>query len=169
MAEPRKKKATVDSVFNDTEPAWSDNKKEIPPKTTWQTIQEAFTVSFTLSLPMEAMKYYPAQHALMFGTVAYIVMAIVFLYFLISGYQRQVLQEFISLDVDAGNCHEVEQSLNMKVMASRAGLWETDPEFVYSDGMMEFKFNKLSATDTQFESLIINFGWELAIKGDAGS
>jgi len=52
MAARGNKKITVDSVFNDTEPAWTENKKEFPEKSTWDIVKDAFKVGFTLSLDL---------------------------------------------------------------------------------------------------------------------
>lgn len=100
-----RKTNTFDSVFNDTAPLWNDKEtKKIPELTLFETLYETFVVSFTLSLPLEAMKYYPRQYVLLFGTASFFVLACVFGYFFSNSYMQQISQEFISLDPAAGDC-----------------------------------------------------------------
>lgn len=159
------KKAIVDSVFNDVHPTWSKDKKKIPPKTFFEKLKESTLVSFTLSLPIESMKYYPSVYAVYFGTIAYCVMITVFVYFMVGGYQRQIQQEFISLDENAGVCEPVAQFLNLEITATSKGLWNTDPNFKYSEASLEFSFNKLSASPSEFKAMIQEFGQKLRVLG----
>jgi len=152
------RKAAIDSVFNDNEPTWTHTKKNIKEKTNWESFVDSIAVSFTLSLPLDFLKYYPQQFAFFFGTICYCIFGFLFFYFMVTGFQRQLEQEFISLDRNAGDCSDVEQSLTMRVMASRSGNWETDPDFHYSDAFMQLKLNKLSVNEAEFENLIGRFG-----------
>jgi len=112
------------------------------------------------------MKYYPQEHAFMFGTIAYIVMLIIFIYFLVTTFRNQVLQEFISLDKGAGECKEVMQLLNMHVQASTlSGSWETDPGFIYSEATLDFKFNRLTTTEVEFKAMMDAFADQLGVLG----
>ncbi len=95
----------VDSVFNDNPPP--DDISKLADKkalSTYDSIMHSIAVSFILSTPMSLLKFYPKNLAIAFSAIGYAIMLIVFLYFLVTGFGKQLDQQFVSLVTSAGYC-----------------------------------------------------------------
>lgn len=95
---------TCDSVFNDSEPPEPGVVRKKEPLSTYDGIKEAIEVGFIMGIPMLSLRYWPKKFAFVFGGLSYIVLLGTFLYFLISGYEVQLSQKFISLTSTVGSC-----------------------------------------------------------------
>lgn len=67
-----------------------------------------------------------------FGTVAYIAMISLFVYFTYSSYNNAISQAFIALDETSGTCNTVPIAVTGSYLADSEGNWVGSPEFSYS-------------------------------------
>lgn len=77
-----------------------------------------------------------------------------FFYFIYTGYQSSLSQEFMSLDASAGVCDPVVQPLSGTYLVDKHGHWEGTTEFRYNLAQYEFVFSNFQGTSEQYYNLL---------------
>ena len=101
---------TIDSVFNDA-PKENVGETPQPPKSAIAELYESVVISFILNIPLMSLRYFPRHYAILFGSVCYGIMVIVFIYFLYTGFQRVLTQEFVAVTSTAGTCRYLQSTV----------------------------------------------------------
>lgn len=79
----------------------------------------------------------------------FVIIAIVLLQ---SGYKKNRTSSFISLDVDAGQCEEVPQTVTGEFLGDANGNWNTNSKFKYALSQYTVSLLGLTYTTAQWES-----------------
>jgi len=77
-----------------------------------------------------------------------------FFYFIYTGYQSSLSQEFMSLDPTAGVCEAVIQPLSGTYLVDKHGNWEGTTDFRYNLAQYEFVFSNFQGTSDEYYSLL---------------
>ena len=93
---------TFDSVFNDVPKEIGQEKP--PPKSVLTEVYESVIVSFIMNIPLMSLRYFPRHYAILFGSACYGIMIAVFIYFLYTGFERVLTQQFVAVTPTAGIC-----------------------------------------------------------------
>ena len=72
---------------------------------------------------MESIKELPPRFLYYVGVFAYCYLAALFIYFTYQGYITARTQKFLSLDLTAGECETVPNSITSEFLGSSRGLW----------------------------------------------
>lgn len=76
----------------------------------------------------------------------------------VAGYQSGVTSQFVSMDMNAGNCEYVRRPLTGAYLASTNGYWAGNINFSYSLALYEFTFINFQATNDEYASIVTNVG-----------
>ena len=71
-----------------------------------------------------------------------------------TGYHRIHGELFLSLDASKAICDEVPLEVSGTYLADKNGNWEGDKDFVYSNSLYAFQFNRLKSSLSDFAGVI---------------
>lgn len=125
-------------------------------KTTVEEVASNIGDMFLANLPLPMIATLSKSKALVFGLIAYAVVAGIFLYFAVSGFDQTRKEEFVSLDSSAGECVSVERPLTGFFYASSDGVWQGNTGYQYTHSIYEYQFSGMSADDDQFYDTLMD-------------
>ena len=128
---PPKVKATkVDETFTDG----------VQDETMLEFIKSKLIRSFVDNIPLEAIRELPGSYMFVFGSIAYVVSTCIFLYFILTGFKRNIRTEFISLDDGDGVCQDVSKEVTGTYYGTSDGKWSGDADFALSRALYKLDF-----------------------------
>ena len=77
-----------------------------------------------------------------------------FVWLVYIGYNQIHKELFLSLDVGGAICDEVPLEVSGTYLADKNGNWEGDKDFVYSNSLYAFQFNRLKSSLSDFAGVI---------------
>lgn len=92
-----------------------------------------------------------------FGTVAYMAMIAIFIYFVDTSYRSSVKQAFIALDPSSGDCSPVPISITQTFLADNTGDWIGTPDFDFSDGLYSISLSNFQGSYAQYAQMMETF------------
>ena len=130
-----------------------------------QKFAQKVQLYFIQNLPLKELKGLPQNHLYLFGSLTYLLLFVIYVFFFWWGVTTSFNQTFMSLDKSAGICVEVVRPFTAKFLASNDGLWLGDENFKYSKAMYEFTFTNIETNHKDFSKMITN-GFDLETIGN---
>lgn len=84
------------------------------------------------------------------GSFSYIFSALIFFYFIATGYRIQRTQEFVSLSKSDGECSDVALTVEGSFLATDSGIWEGFESFNYHKATYFIHLSQYKETDATF-------------------
>ena len=123
---------------------------------------------FVSSLPMDAIRDLPPVYMYTVGILVQALALALFVFFIQTGYSSGMTQEFMSLQIDAGDCSEVAAPITGSFLADFNGNWESNAKFDYSLAIYRFDFQALTVNNVQFAEVMEYIQSRMLAFGDMG-
>jgi hypothetical protein len=110
--------------------------------------------AFIDNIPMDTIKELPTVYMYIMGAFAELASLVLFIYFVLQGYEQGVTTKYISLDPTSGVCVDVVKSVSGAYMVDTNGTWEGHPNFDYSRAMYEMDWTDSTMTSAQYTEIM---------------
>lgn len=117
--------------------------------------------AFVENIPVESMKELPRNYMYLFGFIAYVASFSCFLYFTWTGYQQMTSKEFITPNLNDGDCKAVLRPVDAVYLGDRLGMWSGDNLFQYSNALYQINLRKFKHTQKDYIRKMKTVGYEL--------
>jgi hypothetical protein len=105
---------------------------------------------FVTNIPMDSLQELPAFYMFLFGTLAYIIAASIFSFFIWASYLNARSRPFLSLQSSAGDCSIETIIVTDTFTASSQGIWSGNSGFKTVDALYNLNLNIFKGTSADF-------------------
>jgi len=124
---------------------------------------------FIDNIPMDAIKELPTFYMYVMGAFAELATMVLFIYFVLQGYEQGVTTKFISLDPTSGACVDVVKSVSGAYMVDTSGIWVGNSGFDYSRAIYEMDWTDSAMTSDEYTIIMTMAKQQLMDLGTASS